>query len=102
MKSNQIKSLRKRVRIRIILVRIFPAFSHIRTEYAEIRSISPYSIQMRENAGKMLTRITLNTDTFQAVNIFLFLFTTGWLALNLELLDPQEMPLKETGYLLEG
>ena len=102
MKSNQIKSLRKRVRIQIILVRIFPAFSHIRTEYAETRSISPYSIQMRENAGKMRTRITLNTDTFQAVNIFLFLFTTGWLALNLELLDPQEMPLKETGYLLEG
>ena len=25
-------------------------FSHIRTEYREIRSISPYSVRMRENA----------------------------------------------------
>ena len=28
------------------------AFSHIRTEYGEIRSISPYSVRMRENAGQ--------------------------------------------------
>ena len=50
---------------RVILVRIFPAFSHIRTEYGEI--ISPYSVRMRENVGKMWTRITPNTDTFYAV-----------------------------------
>ena len=50
-----------------ILVRIFPAFSRIWTEYGEIRSISPYSVRMRENAGKMRTRITPNTDTFYAV-----------------------------------
>ena len=29
--------------------------------------ISPYSAQMRENAGKMRTRITPNTDSFYAV-----------------------------------
>ena len=32
-----------------------------------IRSISPYSVRMRKNAGKMRTRITPNTDTFYAV-----------------------------------
>ena len=47
----------------VILVHIFPAFSRIRTEYGEI----PYSIRMRENAGKMRTRITPNTDSFYAV-----------------------------------
>ena len=39
-----------------VLVRIFPALSHIRTEYGEIRSISPYSLRMRgegwKNAGQ--------------------------------------------------
>ena len=29
--------------------------------------ISPYSVRMRENTGKMRTRITPNTDTFYAV-----------------------------------
>ena len=38
-------------------------FSRIRTEYGEIRSISPRSVRM----GKMRTRITPNTDTFYAV-----------------------------------
>ena len=85
----------------VILVGIFHAFSRIRTEYGEIRSIRSitpktdtfylewftlkysffffylmwftlkyskyYSVQMRENAGKMRTRITSNTDTFYAV-----------------------------------
>ena len=46
----------------IILVHIFPTFSRIWTEYGEI--ISPYSVRMRENEGKMRTRITTNTDTF--------------------------------------
>ena len=32
-------------------------------------SISLYLVGMRENAGKMRTRITPNTDTFYAVNI---------------------------------
>ena len=27
-------------------------FSHIRAEYGEIRSISPYSVRMRENADQ--------------------------------------------------
>ena len=48
-----------------ILVRIFPGLSLIRTEYGEIRS--PYSVRVRENAGKMRTRITPNTDSFYAV-----------------------------------
>ena len=38
-------------------------FSCIRTEYGEIRSIFPYSVQMR----KTRTRITPNTDTFYAM-----------------------------------
>ena len=41
----------------------FSAFSCIRTEY----SISPYSVRMPENTGKMRTRITPNTDIFYAV-----------------------------------
>ena len=51
----------------VILIRIFPAISRIWTEYGEIKIISPYSVRMRENAGKMRTRITPNTDTFYAV-----------------------------------
>ena len=31
--------------------------------------ISPYSVRMWENAGKMRTRITPNTDTFYAVKV---------------------------------
>ena len=46
----------------------FPHFpSVIRTEYGEIGSVSPYSFQMWENAGKIWTRITPDTDTFYAV-----------------------------------
>ena len=52
----------------VILVCIFAAFSCIRTEYGEIRCISPYSVRMRENVGKMRTRTTMNTDTFYAVS----------------------------------
>ena len=50
----------------VILVRICHAFSRIHTEHGEIRSISPYSVRISESAGKMLTRITPNTDTFNA------------------------------------
>ena len=69
----------------VILVRIFAAFSRIRTEYGEILRteygeilrieygeilhISPYLVRMRENAGKMRTRIIPNTDIFYAVNL---------------------------------
>ena len=59
-------------------------FSSILTEYGEVRSISPYSVQMRENTdqknskyglplriyskcGKIRTRKTPNMDTFHAV-----------------------------------
>ena len=52
---------------RVFLVCIFPAFSCIRTEYGELLGISPYSVPMQENAGKMGTRITPNTDTFYAL-----------------------------------
>ena len=52
-----------------ILVRISAAFSRIRTEYGEIRSITPSSVRMRENAGKMRTSITPNTDIFYAVEV---------------------------------
>ena len=33
------------------------AFSHIQTEYGEIQSISPYSVQMRENTDQKKLRI---------------------------------------------
>ena len=57
----------------VILVRIFPAFSHIRTEYGDIIGdiTGTYSVQMWENAGKMQTRITPNKDTFYAVKALL-------------------------------
>ena len=45
--------------------RIFPHSDWIR----RILRISPYSVRMRENAGKMGTRITPNKDTFYAVTI---------------------------------
>ena len=32
--------------------------------------MSPYSVQMRKNPGKMRIRITQNTDSFDAVNAF--------------------------------
>ena len=51
----------------VILVRIFPSFSRIRNENGKILRISPYSVQIRENAGKMRTRITSSTYTFYAV-----------------------------------
>ena len=43
-------------------------FSRIRTEYGEILRISSYSVRMQENAGKMRTKITPNTDNFCAVH----------------------------------
>ena len=46
----------------IILVRIFYAFSRIR-----IWSISSSLVRIRENKGKMRTRITPNTDNFYVV-----------------------------------
>ena len=48
----------------VILVQIFPVFSRIRIECREILLISTYSVSMRENAKKMRTRMTPNTDTF--------------------------------------
>ena len=35
----------------VILVRLFTKFSRIRIEYREILRISPYSVQVQENAG---------------------------------------------------
>ena len=45
----------------------FPKFSRIGTEYGEILRVSAYSLRMRENARKMRTRITPNTDVFYVV-----------------------------------
>ena len=52
----------------VILVPIFLTFTRIWTEYGGILRISPYSVQMRQNAGKMRTRRTQNTDTYYAVS----------------------------------
>ena len=63
---------------------LWSVFSRIQTEYGEIRSISPYSVRMRKNAGKMRTRITLNTDSFYVVNSmikllkYFVLYWQGW------------------------
>ena len=51
----------------IILFRIFTAFSRIRTEFGELLRICPYSVRRLENAGKIRTRITPNTDAFYAL-----------------------------------
>ena len=51
------------------LIRSFfwSVFSRIRIEYGEILRVSPHSVRMRENEGRMRTRITPNTVTFYAV-----------------------------------
>ena len=51
----------------VILVCIFPGFSHFRTEYREIRSIYLYLVGMHENVGNMWTGITANTNNFYTV-----------------------------------
>ena len=63
----------------VILVRIFPAYSRIWTDkkgpcwelfwfaFFPRDTPSPYSVRMRENAGKMQARITPNKDTLYAV-----------------------------------
>ena len=53
----------------VILVHIFPAFSHIWTQYGEILRICPYSVRMRENVAKMRKIIIPNMDIFYAVHI---------------------------------
>ena len=54
----------------VILVRIFPAFSRIWTEYGDIPHISPYSVRISENAGKMRIRIPPNMDTFSQYQFY--------------------------------
>ena len=54
-----VKSVRTRSYSDPHFSRIFPHSDWIRRD-----TISPYSVQMRENAGKMRTRITPNTDSF--------------------------------------
>ena len=46
-----------------------PHFSRIQTEYGDILRIFPYSVRIRENAGKMRTRTTPNMETFYAVSV---------------------------------
>ena len=46
----------------------FPAFGLNTERYGEILRISPYSVRMRENAGKMRTTIAPNMEIFYAVN----------------------------------
>ena len=74
----------KKVQIRSFF---WSVFSRIRTEYGEILSIFPYSVRMQENAGKMRTGITPNTDIFYAasdipnfswLNLSPFIFLCCW------------------------
>ena len=51
---------------------------HRKSSYSELfwyLRISPYSVRLRENAGKMRTRITPNTDTFYAVTLYFITIT---------------------------
>ena len=57
---------------------LFHAFFRIRSKYGEMLRISPYSMRMRENAGKMWAGITPNTVTFYAVCI-----TPSWTVLKI-------------------
>ena len=59
----------KSVRIQSYSGPHFSNISGIPSQYGEIRSISPYSVQMWENARKMRTIITPNTDTFNATKV---------------------------------
>ena len=54
-----------------------PYFSRIRTEYGEIRSISPYSVQMRENTDQEKLRIW-KPFTLWGLLLFKFFFYTVW------------------------
>ena len=54
----------KSVHIQSILIRIFPGFSCIRTEYGGRYPVSLRLVRMPKNVGKMRIRITPNTDTF--------------------------------------
>ena len=58
----------KNVRIRSYSGPHFSRIFRIWTEYGEILRISSYSVRMQENAGKMRTKITPNTDNFCAVH----------------------------------
>ena len=51
-------------------------FSHIWTEYAEVRSISPYSVRMRENMDQKKLRIwTLHAVSELVHRLFLVIVT---------------------------
>ena len=67
-RSSYYKTVRHYVKSVQIQNYFWSVFSHIRTEYGEILRMSPYSVRMRENLGRMQTRITPNTDTFYAVS----------------------------------
>ena len=62
----------KRARIRNYSGPYFCRIYRVWAEYGDILRISPYSVGIRENAGKMRTRITPITDTFYAVCSCLF------------------------------
>ena len=62
--KNQSKTLRKKCPYsKLFWSAFFPQFPALGLN----TGIAPYSVRMPENAGKMLTRITSNTDTFYTV-----------------------------------
>ena len=58
------------------------AFSRIRTEYGEIRSISQYSVPMRENMDQNNSRIGILFTQCSTALLFSFLETPGWKVLH--------------------
>ena len=66
----------------VILVRIFPAFSRIRTEYGEILRISPYSVRTAGRCGKNADQNNseyghfLRSDSILSVEVLTVFFTS--------------------------
>ena len=54
------------------------AFSIIRTEYGEIRIISPYSVRMRENADQNNSKYRHFSRSVYAMNINIFIVNCIW------------------------
>ena len=66
----------------VILVRIFPAFSRIRTEYGEILRISPYSVRTAGRCWKNADQNNseyghfLRSDSIFSAEVLTVFFTT--------------------------
>ena len=87
----QVESLRKKCSYsELFWSAFFPHFPAIwlNTKRYLILRISPYSVRMQENAGKMRTKINPNTDTFNAVPLLRQITRIRWLIWDLVAISP--------------